>query len=148
MIDPLSLGLAGGGLLLQQINEMRAAETAQQALEFQKQNAAQQLQFAKAGRTDAYGNRTTFDDALNQWITQLTPEQQSLVSAGEREQRLGLTTDAARNRAIREAQFNRGRQADEDFQQARAGYLYSPRKSEGDLMGEITSLLTNARGEG
>src|SRR4051794_1836795 len=103
--DPVSGGVAAIAELLHQYNESKAADTAKEGLAFQRQNAADALRFAKAARTDAFGNRTSYDDALNQWITSLTPEQQSLVSAGEHEQRLGLTEDAARNRDIRRQQF-------------------------------------------
>lgn len=147
-MDPVTLGIAGAGLLGQQLASHNAQDTAEENLAFQRQNAANQLRLAKAGRTDQFGNKVTFDDALNQWITQLTPQQKALVAAGEREQLQGLNEDAPRNRLIRARAAARGAQASEDYNRSRADLLYGHTPSEGATRADITRLITQARGTG
>lgn len=147
-MDPFSLALAAGGLVSSFAQGGRANDIAQENLDFQRKQAGDQLRFAKGGRTDAYGNQTTFDDALNRWITTLTPEQQRLVKAGEHEQLLGLTEDASRNRNVRERAFARGQGAEQDFNSAVAGYRYDQPHSEDAIMNEISNLITQSRGTG
>lgn len=147
-MDPVTMGLLASTAISSLFGGMNANSTAQDNLSFQRQNAADQLKFAKAGRTDAFGNTTSFDDALNKWITQLTPMQQNLIKAGEHEQLQGLTHDAGQNRAVRDQQYRRGIQAGEDYNTARAGYQYDQPKSEGANFDELVRLITNARGTG
>lgn len=112
-----------------------------QNLAFQKQNARDQRQLATAGRTDAYGNRVDFDDVLNEWITQLTPTQQQLLKAGEREQLLSLTEDAAQNRQLRRQQFARSQQAGDVYDKLLADFLYEEPPSEESIRGDYQRLL-------
>lgn len=147
-MDPLTIALMGGSALGGLFNGIAANRTAQENLDFQKQNAADELKFAKAGRTDAYGNTSNFDDALNQWVTQLTPEQQKLVKGQEHEQLLSTTQDAAQNRNVRQNAYQRGIGANEDYNTARAGYQYDQPPSQASLMNDITNLITQSRGTG
>lgn len=147
-LDPVTAGLEA---LAAGINAFSAGKTnkiAKDNLAFQRQNAMDELKFAKAGRTDAYGNTTNFDDALNQWITQLTPEQQKLVKGQEHEQLLSTTQDAAQNRDVRQRAFQRGIQGGEDFNTAEAGYRYDQPHSRDAIQNEITNLITQSRGTG
>lgn len=109
---------------------------------------ADQLHLAKADRTDAYGNRVHYDPATNSWQTLLTPEQKALNFAGEREQRLGLTQDAVRNRAIRERLDAMGRGAGEDYNTARSGFASTNLPSEGESRSEILRLMQQGIGQG
>lgn len=145
-MDPLTISLLAGTMFSNVMGGMNAKDTAQQNLDFQRQSLADQLRFAKAGRTDAYGNVQTFNDATNQWETKLTPQQQALIKAGEHEQLTGLTHDAAQNRMIRDALARRAGQAGEDYNTARAGYLYKQPPSEDAIRSEITDLITQSKG--
>ena len=145
--DPVSAAITGGLTLMDMEQKGRANQQAGQALDFQKRNAADMMRFAKAGRTDAFGNRTTFDDALNEWITQLTPEQKNLVLAGEREQRLGLTEDASRNRMVALRNYARGQRADDVLNREITAYDTTD-PNEGAIQNQISRLMTQARGTG
>lgn len=144
--DPVTAGLEAVAAGLNFAGGQSANKTAQQNLAFQRQNAADQLRLAKAGRTDAYGNRTSFDDVLNQWITELTPEQQRIIKGGEHEQLLGLTTDAAQNRDIRERQGRAAVQAGEDYNKTRAGFMFDQPRGEGATTDDLTGLILASRG--
>lgn len=147
-MDPISIGLGAAGLISSIINGRKANDIAEQNSAEQRRLAQEQLHFAKAGSTDALGNRQTFDDNLNQWITQLAPQQQRIAKAGEHEQYLGLTQDAAQNRNIRQRQAVRGRAADEEYNNALAGYKYDKAPSEQSIRDEITNLIAQSRGTG
>lgn len=147
-LDPITGAFELGTAALNTYAGSRANAIARQNLEFQRQSAADQQRFARAGRTDAFGNRVSFNDALNEWITQLAPEQQRIVKAGEHEQLLGLTDDAAQNRLIREQQFRRGRAAGDDYTKALSGFRYDQPPSEASTRDELTRLMTNAAGLG
>ena len=105
-------------------------------LQFQKQNAQQQMDLATSGRTDVYGNKETYDPASKQWITTLTPEQKQITDALQRQQLESMTTDADRARALRAEQFARSQQAATDYGKARLDYLYGGPKSEGAYQDE------------
>lgn len=138
-------GLVGAGL------SYSAQQTANVVnmmnLQFQKQQAAKQLQFAQAGRQDQFGNETTFNDALNKWIMTLTPTQNQISKAGEREQLLSLTVDAKRNRAIQEAAHQRGLAAVPDYNRVMADWRYNQPKSEMAITDELTNLLSGIQQE-
>jgi len=141
--DPISAAITGGLALIDMQGKKEASKTAQAQLAETKRMNADMLRMAQAGQTDAFGNRFTFNDALNEWLTKLTPEQQSLISAGEREQRLGLTEDAGRNRGIREMQARTGRQAGDMLSQALTRYA-SGGPSEESTRSTLTRLLSQS----
>ena len=145
-MDPITISLAlasiGGGLY----SSNQANQSASANLDWQKQRAAEQDRFAQAARTDAYGNRVSYDKALNEWMTNLTPSQRALMLAGEREQRVSLTEDAGRNRAARERQARAGRAAEPAFDEAMAGYRFDQPESEGSIRAKIAQLLAIAKG--
>jgi hypothetical protein len=144
-IDPvtgiLTAGTIVGGIL--QGNEQSYQN--QQNLAFQKWLANEQLKLGKASRTDAMGNTVRYDPGLNAWVTDLSPTQRALSKAGEHEQLLGLTDDAAKSRVIRERAYNRGMGAADDFTKARADYNYGYNPSEGAITNDIASLMLRAR---
>jgi hypothetical protein len=124
------------------------AEARKQAaanLAFQKWLANEQLRLGQASRTDAYGNAVRYDKALNKWVTELSPMQQRIAKAGEHENLLGLTEDAARNRVVKERAFRRGGQAEEDYNKASAGYRYGQGPSEEAIRDDLTGLIMRAR---
>jgi len=145
--DPISAAITGGLAFLDMQGKKEASKSAQAQLAETKRMNAEMLRMARAGQTDAFGNRFTFDEALNEWLTKLTPEQQSLISAGEREQRLGLTEDAGRNRGIREMQARTGRQAGDLLGQALTRYASNGSSEEG-TRSALTRLLSQATPEG
>lgn len=107
-----------------------------------------QLHMSQADKVDAYGNVIHYNPQTNTWETQLTPEQKNLAFAGEREQRLGLTQDAVRNRTIREQLAKIGSGATEDYNTARSGYATDTGPSEGAIRGDILRLIQQGQGQG
>lgn len=145
-MDPITIGLllasvAGGAL-----SASSAKKSASESLDWQKKRAAEQDRFAQAARTDAFGNRISYDQALNEWITQLTPEQKALMFAGESEQRRALTEDAARNRMVRERQYRAGTLAQPGFDEALARLRFDQPESEESIRAKIAQLLTLSKG--
>lgn len=140
----LPLAVAAGGAILNYMGQREGADIAQRGLEETRRANAAAERLARAARTDAYGNRLSYDDALNEWISQLTPEQKSLALAGEREQRLGLTQDAARNRLIQAMQQARGRQADEALRSDLANYAATSLPNEGAIRSALTRLISQS----
>lgn len=144
-IDPitgmLTAGTIVGGIL--QANEQSYQN--QQSLAFQKWLANEELKMGKASRTDAMGNTVRYDPGLNEWVTDLSPTQRALSKAGEHEQLLNLTDDAAKNRVIRERAFNRGVGANDDFNRERADYNYGYNPSEGAVTNDIADLILRSR---
>ena len=147
-IDPLTATLTTGTLVGGALNNSEQNYQAQQNLAFQKWLANEELKMGKASRTDAMGNTVRYDPGLNAWVTDLSPTQQAISKAGEHEQLLGLTDDAAKNRVIRERAFNRGMGAADDFTRARADYNYGYNPSEGAITNDIASLLLRSRSGG
>jgi hypothetical protein len=138
-------GLVGAGL------QAQAQQTANiinwMNLQFQKQNAAKQMRFQQAARGDAYGNKQSYDDILNEWKIALTPTQNKIIKAGEAEQLRSLTEDAARNRAIKRQQRERGIEAGKDYNRVLADYRYGGPKSELAIRDELTNLLAGVEQE-
>ncbi len=148
MFDPVTAGVSGGAALISAILDAQAKSAgivqAQQGLDFQKRNADRQYRTSTATRTDAYGNSQHFDETLNKWVTELAPMQERIIKAGEREQLLGLTDDAAQNRLIRQRAGQRGEEAGQDYARTRAQFNYGGPKSEGSIRDELTSLLVGS----
>lgn len=138
-------GLVGAGL--QYSAQQTANVINMMNLQFQKQQAGKQMKFAKAGRQDQFGNTTSFDDALNQWVMNLTPIQKGISSAQEKEQYLSLTQDAKRNRDIKLQQRVRGLAAQPDYDRVMADWRYNQPKSEMAISDELTSLLAGVQQE-
>jgi hypothetical protein len=138
-------GLVGAGL------QAQAQQTANiinyMNLQFQKKNADKQNRFAQAARGDAYGNKQSYDDILNEWKIALTPIQNRIMKAGEQEQLRSLTEDAARNRAIKVQQRERGLEAGKDYQRVLAQWRFGGPKSELSMRDELTNLLAGVQNE-
>jgi hypothetical protein len=138
-------GLAGAAL------QAQAQQTANvinwMNLQFQKQNAAKQFRLSTAARGDAYGNKQSYDEILNEWKIALTPTQNKIIKAGEAEQLKSLTEDAARNRAIKVQQHARGLEAAKDYTKVLAQYRYGGPKSELAMRDELTNLLAGVEQE-
>lgn len=147
-MDPVSISLAIASLLSGLKSSSDAKGSASENLAFQRQNADRNYQLSTATRTDAYGNRLRYDPKLNQWVTELTPQQQAIVSAGEREQRVGLTEDAGRNRDIRRRAEQRGVQAGDAFNKALSGYEYDRPPGEAANRSDILRQIALAMNTG
>lgn len=143
-IDPFSLGLSGLAMIMNRNMQSGAMQQSYRAQAAAERAAREQRRLAMAGRTDQYGNKTRYNDALNEWETILTPSQKQLTKAGEREQILSLTKDAPQNRRIRQRAGERGNEAAEDFNRERAEYRYGGPESEGAIRDELTKLLAQA----
>jgi len=146
MIDPITATLTAGTIVGNVLSARDQQKSASQALAFQRALADEQMRFAKSARTDAYGNKVYYDDATGQWKTILSPTQQRLVDAGQREQLLGLTRDAALNRSVRERTAARGAAANEDYTRTNAAYKYGDQPSEGSLEDRLARLMAISRG--
>lgn len=133
------VGLVGAGLQAQAQAAQVQYEYA--ALNFQKQRAAKQDRFAQAGRTDMYGNRTGYNELLNEWSVKLAPDQEKIRDAQEKEQLLQLTEDAPASRAIRKRIQTRSKDAVEPFNKAQLGYQFDQPKSEAAIRSELTGLM-------
>lgn len=143
--DPFSATLAAGSAVGSVLSSAAQQRANAENLAFQKWLANEELRMGQASRTDAMGNTVRYDKALNQWVTDLSPEQFKLSKAGEHEQLLNLTDDAAKNRVIRERAYTRGMGANDDFNRARADYNYGYNPSEGAVTNDIADLILRSR---
>jgi hypothetical protein len=144
-MEPFIGGLVGlAGILAQ--SGWQGAALANDIMNQRRQNrlADKQIRVATAGRTDAFGNKTAFDDLSNEWELELTPTQQQIVKAMEKEQLLNLTEDAERNRNIRRRQAERGNEAAQDYVRTKAEYDFTKPPSELSIRDEMTRLLADA----
>lgn len=145
-MDPASLAaliaLMGAGSNL--YSSSNAQSISQQGLAFQKQQALQANKLGTAGKTDAYGDTQTYDPATNTWVTTLSPLQKAISDATQSEQYKSLTTDAARNRAIKNMQYNAATEAGKDYNTNLAGFRYDQPASQGAIQDKLTTLMTNA----
>jgi len=139
-MDPITIALMGGTALSGLLQGNAQRDQAERALQMQQALAQEQMKFAKAGRTDAYGNKVYFDPTTNEWKTQLDPFQDRLVKAGEAEQFRGLTHDAAQNRSIRDAAAQRGRTAGDYYDRLAGQYVNQQPPSEGSIEDELIRL--------
>jgi hypothetical protein len=141
-LDPLSLGVAGAGLLFDFIKGRQAQKSAADTQAIASSNLLAALANARAGRTqsmgtagslrlDQFGNATYYDPAQGRFVTSFSPEQQALIEGGQQRQARAQT---------------RGAQASEDYNRLRSEYLYNQPKSEAESYKEITDLLNQARG--
>lgn len=145
-MDPLSVGIGGAQLLLSIQNMMNGTSIANQNMQFQRQQAAEQKKLGQASRVDAQGNKQYYDPDTNTWKTQLSPIQEAIMKAGETEQYRSLTEDAARNRQLRTRQAQRSEDAVSPYNKAIQEFLNNPTQSEGSIRNEIATLtsLSNA----
>jgi hypothetical protein len=133
-------GLIGAGLQAQAQHDNLMFQYAH--FNWEKQRAATQDRFAQASRSDQYGNKTGYDELLNEWNIKLTPTQKEISQGGEKEQLLQFK-DAAAARKVKQAVQARAHDAIEPFKKAAAGYQYDQPRSEGAIRSEITGLLAN-----
>jgi hypothetical protein len=136
------VGLVGAGLQASAQAEQQTIELMN--LRFQQRMAADNMRFAQATRTDAYGNKQRYNEATNTWETDLTPTQRAIVGAGEQEQLKKLTEDATRNRLILEEQRQRGLAAIPDYNKALAGFRYDQAPSRGADENQLYTLMSLA----
>jgi hypothetical protein len=142
--DPISLGIAGAGALFDFIKGRQAQNSASAGLAAQQQYLANALAEARYGksqamqtagglREDQFGNATYYDPAQGRWITSFSPTQQRIIDEGQQRQIRAQT---------------RGRQASQDYDTERAGFLYDKPKTEAQSYSEIVQLLNDAMGTG
>lgn len=112
-----------------------------ESLDFQKDQAREGRELATSTRTDAYGNEVSYDNILKKWNVTLTPQQEAILRAGEREQLLSLTEDAERNRNTARRAERRAVQADDIVDLLMAEYQYQRPPSEGAIRDELSGLL-------
>jgi hypothetical protein len=142
--DPISLGIAGAGALFDFIKGRQAQNSANAGLAAQQQYLANALAEARYGksqamqtagglREDQFGNATYYDPAQGRWITSFSPTQQRIIDEGQQRQIRAQT---------------RGRQASQDYDTERAGFLYDKPKTEAQSYAEIVQLMQDAMGTG
>lgn len=146
-MEPITMALIAGSIGTNLIGGQQAKGQAREALAEQMRQFDAQMRFGQAARTDAYGNVVRYDPVLNKWITELTPMQRQVTKAGEREQFMGLTEDAARNREARRRQEKIGKSAAQDYESQSAGFRYGGPPSESAIYDQISRLLANRRAE-
>jgi hypothetical protein len=134
-------GLIGAGLQAQAQHDQLMFQYAK--FNWEKQRANTQDRFAQASRSDQYGNKTKYDELLNEWNVNLTPQQKKIMQGGEKEQLLQLTEDAPAARRIKRQIQERAHDAKEPYLAAAAGYRYDQPRSEGAIRSELTGLMAN-----
>lgn len=145
-MDPLTLALMAGSVLSNVGGGLSANHNAQENLMQTALNNYQQDRFSKAGATDALGNTNRYDEALNQWISQLSPTQQRIADAGQHEQLANLLQDAPRNRIMRENAYERSKQGADAYNDEFANYRFNRPQGEGSIDNELLGLMARARG--
>lgn len=149
-IDPVTAIMLGGkaaDTISNMISGGRSHNIALQRLALERMIADQQNRIATATRSDAYGNSVSYNPATNEFETNLSPTQQGLASAQQREQMLSLTEDATRNRDTRRRGERRARVGDDLFDEAVAERRYRTPPSEDALTGDITRDISLANTE-
>lgn len=146
-MDPLGglIGLIGAGVNAS--NQGLGAAIAMANLQWQKQQALKQERLAMAARGDLYGNKQQYDPALNEWKIKLTPIQQDIINAQQREQKLSLTEDAMRNRELRKRLAERSRLATDEYYKTEAGFKYDQPPSEDAITHKLAMLIAQAKNE-
>jgi len=143
-MDPVTIAMAGAGLIKGLMDQAAAKKTSREAQAFQQQNLADSLMAARqtnsermlqagALRQDQFGNATYYDPAQGRWVTYYTPTQQRLIDQGQERQGRANT---------------RGAQASSDYDTLRGEYLYQKPKSEAESYAEIVNLINQAQGTG
>ena len=144
-MDHLTIGIAGAGARYSTLSKGRQAQnSASSGLAAQQQYLANALAEARYGkqqsmqtagglREDQFGNTTYYDPAQGRWVTSFSPVQQRLIDEGQ----------ARQGRAQA-----RGRQASQDYDTERAGFLYDKPKTEAQSYSEIVQLMQDAMGTG
>lgn len=134
--------VSGVGIALQYSAQQEANQIAWRNLQFQQRMARDQFDLASAARTDAYGNKQSYNPYTKEWKIALTPTQNQIIKAGETEQLKSLTEDATRNRILSRQKFDRAQQAREGYNDALAGYEYDQPPSEAAIRSQILDALT------
>lgn len=126
--------------------ETRRANRRQEAEQRRVNDLIEALQTAT--RSDALGNKISYDKALNEFSTELTPMTQTTLDSQANELLRQLREDAPRNRAAAERKDRRSRMADEQFEDVFRQYQYRPRQSEQAAISDATNELLSARQTG
>lgn len=145
-MDPVSLAAlisligAGAGAY----SASSAGNVGAAGLAASQRNADRANRLGTAGHSDAFGDTTAYNPATNTWETTLSPTQKAIADATQSEQYKSLTSDAARNRAIKNMQYNMAGEAGKDYNTALAGFRYDQPASQGAIQDKLTTLMTNA----
>lgn len=100
-----------------------------------QQNQNRSMDLATAPRTDANGNKVSYDPVKG-WVIDTTPTTKSILEAQQLEQQRSLTEDAPRNRQAAERADSRSRTANDAFTKAFGQATYAPKMSEADYIGD------------
>lgn len=153
LVGLIGSGVSGGLNLLGQSQQQKyqqdQLQLAIQNYMLQKQQADRQYELSTAGQTDARGNQLQYIPGRG-WVTTLTPQSQSIVSASDALQQAGqrraLTTgqeDVSRNFKRR---LMEGDAADPLLRQLMSGYGAPTREGVGgrNLVSNVTKTSENA----
>jgi hypothetical protein len=114
--------------------EQRAGIEQQRAALAEQMARAQAVEdLARAGKHDVYGNLTQFDPATGRVEQILTPDQQDIINASERN-KMRMQSQAA--------------QAGPAFSRLLSEYTNQPAPSQDAIMAEIITMMNNAQGTG
>src|SRR6478735_2574606 len=95
--DPISLGVAGAGMVFDFLKGQQARQDAKQNQALQMSQLYEALGntsgeregalgMAGALRTDQFGNATYYDPQQGRWVTSYSPTQQRLIDQGQERQ--------------------------------------------------------------
>lgn len=144
-MDPATAMLMALQLAMGAQASANATGSAQQNLQFQKDQAAKSDRMAGATKVDAYGNKQVYDPATNTFSTELTPMQKAIQQAGESEQYKTLGVDAQRKRNLAQRQEQYSQDASKPYSDAVTKYIYQQPHTEAALNDEIGTLMTQAK---
>lgn len=144
----MGMGARQDATNLQYLNlyETRRANRKQEAETRRVNDLIEALQTAT--RSDALGNKTSYNRGANAFETDLTPLTQAILDNQQNEQLRQFTEDAPRNRAAAERQDRRSQMADNEFERRFNEYRFRPQQSEAASISEATEELLRARREG
>lgn len=129
-------GMAGAQMQMQQNNANRQLRLAQEQFEMQKRIAEQQQEMARAGSTDARGNRVRYISGVG-WVSEPTAKTQGLLNLSDAEEAARLGPDAQRVR--------RGKQANEGTRIEEGRIADSYRRQLANKTGEVTPEQMQSR---
>lgn len=116
-----------------------------QNLDLQRESGKQLIGFGKSSKFDASGDEVYYDPATNAFKVRLTPANQRLKAANDRENYLRSTEDQVRARQGNVDNENQRHAASRLLDEARADMYSSPPVNEGQLANELIVADRGAR---
>lgn len=143
----LAAGLEGLELYMNMQAQKRREELATRELNQRREVARQLIDVSQAPRQDAFGNVVKYVPGVG-FVTETTPQTESLLAAQQREELKSLTEDAVRNREIRRRAAERGEEANELAREQIADLRFRPEPNPEALGSDLTRLALLGRRRG